>query len=1136
MSKKIDQYTHTHLHTSAGSFLDGVGKCEEYMQRAVELNQSCVAVTEHGSMASAYEFQSQGDKYGIKTILGNEMYCAEDRFRKSLTEAEREGLTATEVRDANKLRLKAPHLLLLAETDEGLQNLYRLNYYAATEGFYGKARIDLKLLAKYSKGLIATTTCVISNMARYFQNKEIDKMTGFFNDLAGIFGPDNLFIEMHPHDLDIQLEYNQVLIELFRKKYEGFKCVLANDTHYVRKEHNDTHSFLWRLNTDGRIDEAGVSTLYMASEDEMRELWHKNGHADIIGDEYLEEAIESTKTIANRCNARLDVKTLKEPQFDVPSGYKGNKEYILHLLKKGMEAKVRNNLISEKDVSKYVDRLKDELELISDKGYLDYFLITNDFTQWAYENDILMSPGRGSASGSLVCWLLGITHLDPIKYDLFFERFMNPERIKEPDIDNDFQDSRRTDVKNYVASKWGEANIASVAAYSRYSVNTLFRDLAKDKGIDYKLSNKIAKTISGHISLNKELTSFTDLMNSNAEVKNFIQSLDKKEAQDFVTTIDTLIGNVRNQTIAGGGVIISSKPLYDVMPLKKSKEGDLVTEWQIDELASMKFLKIDMLGLSTLSILKEVMDKVNITIEDLYKMPLDRELLSEDEQKYYDRAYELLRNGETYGVFQFGGSNITRCLQRMIPQNVEDIAAVNAIYRPGVIKMGALDSFLRRRNGEEESKNNHHKLFDDILAPTENIMIYQEQFIQMFNRLGLNFGQGDILRKIAESLDHKKCNEYLEENLYSHPDKLVLSLRETKAVAKKLIDNAGYLFNKSHAIGYSILAYWTIYFKAKYPAEFAEVILNHHLGEHDEIALGLTMGRRLLDEPKVTLGIINNFSKSFKVTKEEIKVGLKNVKGLGDNVLNKLWNRGTDLFPGWKTFTDFYVDNLESKMIPHNHMQTLIRLGLFDGMTFCDKEFTRKSLCEITDIYNTFTLQTKKNFKQLMEKIFDDEELSFNDLFEESKIVVLMDSFNVDPVEEYKEKELIDFELKYIGFRISENQERIQYMTDAVNNLEIKHISEYNDEDEDLSLFWTKISTVEKLTTKKGKPYANVRAEDGSSFRVWHNKLQFCEEDLVPGKIIAVKLTSDTFGRQLAWDRYSLLNEDNILKLQEELY
>ena len=1130
---KIDTFTHCHLHTSFGSFLDGVGKPTEYMKRALELGQQAVCVTEHGSMASAYEFQRAGDEYGVKTIIGNEMYCVEDRFRQGLNEKEKEGLTPTEVRVANKARLKAPHLLLLAETDEGLQNLYRLNYYAATEGFYGKPRIDLELLSKYSKGLIATTTCVISNMARYFQNKEIDKMTGFFNQLSGIFGPDNLFIEMHPHDLDIQLEYNQVLIEMFRKEYEGYRCILANDVHYVREEHKDTHNFLWRLNTDGRIDEAGVPSLYMTSEDEMRELWHNNGHGDIISDEFLEEGIESTKLIASRCNARLDVETLKEPKFSVPSGFKDSNTYILDLLKKGMEAKVKSGLIPEEEIPKYVERLKTELELISDKGYIDYFLITNDFTEWAYENEILMSPGRGSASGSLICWLLGITHLNPIKYDLFFERFMNPERIKEPDIDNDFQDTRRADVKNYVASKWGDANIASVCAYSRYSVNTLFRDLAKDKGIDFKLSNKVAKTISGHISLNKDLTTFTDLMNSNKEVRNFVNELGDKEASDFITTIDTLIGNVRNQTIAGGGVIISSQPLYEVMPLRKSKEGDLVTEWQIDELAKMKFLKIDMLGLSTLSVIMEVMKKVGLSLEDIYTMPIDRELLSTGEQVYYDKAYDLLCEGDTYGVFQFGGANITRCLQKMVPRNVEDIAAVNAIYRPGVIKLGATEAFLRRRNGQEDSVNDHHPLFDEILAPTENIMIYQEQFIQMFNLLGLNFGQGDILRKIAESVDHKKCNDYLEEHLYGYPEKMVLPLDETKAVAKKLIDGAGYLFNKSHAISYSILAYWTTYFKAKHPAEFTEVMLNSHTGQHEEIALGLTMGRKLLDNPQVSLGNINNFSKDFHVTKEDIKVGLKNIKGVGDSVLNKIIKHQPS--GGWLDFTEFYTDNLEFKMIPHNGLKVLIELGLFDGLSFCGMQFSRKALCEITDVYNTFYTQTKKNFKLLMVKLFDDEEMVFEDLLHGKHLPKLMDAFQMNGKEEFTEKELIDFELEYIGFRVSENIERIKYFTEIVKSLEFQHISEFDDDDESNQLFWTKISTVELLKTKKGKPYANVRAEDGSSFRVWHNKLQYCADELVPGKIIAVKLTSDNFGRSLSWDRNSLLTEDNLLKLQDEL-
>jgi len=1133
MSKReIKGFQHLHLHSSYGSLLDAVSKPIAYCEKAANIGQGAIGVTEHGSCASHFAFNQAGKKTDTHIIYGNEFYWAADREQRGLTDEEKEGKTPTESREENKSRLRKAHLLLLAETQEGLDNIYRLNYHANQSGFYGKPTIDNTILRQFNKGIIATTTCVISPMARMLQNHKVDDMSVWFEDMLDIFGNDRFFLELHPHDLDIQREYNQVLIEVFRKKYD-VKTLLANDVHYVDENLHETHNFLWRLNTDGKFDEAGIDKLHFATEEEMIKKWYDSGMDDIIEDEYLYEGIESTKEIASRCHAELDTETVKEPKFTVPNGYKDNKTYMLELLQKGMTDKVKSNLIPENEIPVYVDRLKIELELIADKGYLDYFLITNDFTQWAYENDILMSPGRGSASGSLICWLLGITHLNPIKYDLFFERFMNPERIKEPDIDNDFQDNRRADVKNYVASKWGDANIASVCAYTRYSVNTLFRDLAKDKGIDFKLSNKIAKTISGHISLNKDLTTFTDLMNSNKEVREFVSSLEKKEAEDFITTIDTLVGNLRNQTIAGGGVIISTQPLYDVMPLRKSKEGDLVTEWQIDELASMKFLKIDMLGLSTLSVIMEVMKKIDMSIEDLYTMSIDRELLNEEEQKYYDRAYDLLCEGDTYGVFQFGGANITRCLQKMVPRNVEDIAAVNAIYRPGVIKLGATEAFLRRRNGQEEAINDHHPLFNDILKPTENIMIYQEQFIQMFNLLGLNFGQGDILRKFAESMDHKKCNEYLEEHLFPHPDKMVLSVDETRSVAKKLIDNAGYLFNKSHAISYSILAYWTTYFKAKHPAEFTEVMLNNHTGQHEEIALGLTMGRRLLDNPVVSLGDINTFSKDFSVTKDSITIGLKNIKGLGDSVLNKIQTNKPS--GGWLDFTEFYRDNLEFKMIPHNGLKLLIQLGLFDGLHFCGKEHSRKMLCDIMDIYNTFSLQTKKNFKTVMVKLFDDEEIQFDDLISGRYLPTLLDAFKITE-DEYTERELIDFELEGVGFRVSENVERIKMMTELVNYLEFRHISEYDEEEENSPHFWTKISTVEKLRTKKGKPYANVRAEDGSSFRVWHNKLQYCEDELIPGKIIAVKLTSDNFGRSLAWDRNSLLTEESLLKLQQELY
>ena len=1130
---KVDTFTHLHLHTTY-SMLDGVGKAKDYAQRCAELGMQACAITDHGTMAGLFEFYTEMTKVGVKPILGNEMYAVEDMYQRGLTESEREGLTATEVREKNKLRLRSPHLLLLAENDIGLKNLFRLNYYANTEGYYGKPRIDLDLLEKYSEGIIATTTCVISNMARYLQAKQTDKMTAWFDRMLGIFGEDNLFIELHPHDLDIQKDYNVALIELFRKKYENVKCVLANDVHVVLKQHDKVHDFLWRMNTDGKFDEAGVHTLYLANEEEMRALWYDNGYGDLIADEYLEEAIESTKHIASRCNAKLDMETLKEPKFETPDGFEDNREYIVHQLKKGMQEKLEAGQIKEEDIPEYTTALKKELDLVADKGYIDYFLITQDFCKFAYDNDILMSPGRGSASGALLCWLLGITHLNPIKYNLFFERFMNPTRIKEPDIDNDFSDKDREKVKEYVASKWGDANIASVCAYARYSANTLFRDLAKDKELPFQESNKIAKTISGHISLNKDMASFSEIMNDKPEVRKFVQEMDKDEADDFVETIDVLNGNARNQTIAAGGVIISSSPLYDMMPLRKTKDDVLVTEWQIDELASMKFLKIDMLGISTLSVLKDVMDKVGMNIADLYNMPLDREVLSEEEQVYYDKAFQLLCDGQTFGVFQFAGSNITRVLQQSRPKTIEDIAAVNAIYRPGVIKMGALDAFIRRKNGQEDPTNDHHPMYEEILEPTQGIMIYQEQFIQMFSMLGLSFGEGDILRKTAESLDKKKCNAYLEEHLYSSPEKLILSLEETKKVADKLIENAGYLFNKSHAISYSILAYWTSYFKAKYPAEFIEVLCNHSADDHDEIALCLSMARDLLDNPEITLGNINNFSLDFKVTKDEFMVGLLGVKGLGKTVLNKIKNHMPSA-GGWLDYTEFLQDNFQHKMVSANDLKMLISLGLFDGLVFCGRDYTRKALVDITDIYyNLFNLP-KRDLKKICEKVFDDDSLTLKDLIRSDRLESLIKVFNINTEEEYNEVEVITNELEYVGFRVTENRERWEQMTSVVKEMGVTHISDFDDDAESHDHVWLTVRTVEMLKTKKGKPYANVRADDGSSFRVWHNKLQYHTDDLIPGKVLIVKLNADTFGRSIAWDRGALVGEEKILELRQQL-
>ena len=365
MRDKINSFTHLHLHSAFGSLQDGVGKPVDYCEKAANIGQKALAITEHGSCASHFAFHQAGKSTDTHIIYGNEFYFTADHTLRGLTDEEKDGLTPTETREANKLRLRKSHLLLLAETNEGLENIYRLNYHANMSGFYGKPTIDIPLLRKYNKGVIATTTCVISPMARMLQSKKIDDMSVWFEDMLEIFGKDRFFIELHPHALDIQREYNQVLIEMFRKNYD-VKTLLANDVHYVEQDHQETHNFLWRLNTDGKFDEAGIDKLHFATEEEMIQKWYDSGMGEIIADEYLYEGIESTKTIANRCNAQLDVDTLKEPKFSVPSGFNDSKTYILDLLKKGMESKVKSNLIPEDEIPLYIDRLKTELDLIAD--------------------------------------------------------------------------------------------------------------------------------------------------------------------------------------------------------------------------------------------------------------------------------------------------------------------------------------------------------------------------------------------------------------------------------------------------------------------------------------------------------------------------------------------------------------------------------------------------------------------------------------------------------------------------------------------------------------------------------------------------------------------------------------------------
>tara|TARA_R110000744_G_scaffold10686_3_gene33130 strand:- start:401 stop:1828 length:1428 start_codon:yes stop_codon:yes gene_type:complete len=473
----------------------------------------------------------------------------------------------------------------------------------------------------------------------------------------------------------------------------------------------------------------------------------------------------------------------------------------------------------------------------------------------------------------------------------------------------------------------------------------------------------------------------------------------------------------------------------------------------------------------------------------------------------------------------------------MNPMNLEHIAAVNAIYRPGVIKSGAMEAFLRRRNGEEESVNDYHPLFDDILSTTENIMIYQEQFIQMFNKLGLDFGKSDILRRIAETGDKEACYKYLDDNLYCDLDRMVLTKDETNDIASKVIEAAGYLFNKSHAISYSQLAYWTAYMKGKYPDKFVEVMFNHYHGDHDNQAINLNMAKRLLDEPDVSLGDINKFVKDYKVVGDIITIGIKSVIGIGDSVIKKIENNRP--MGGWLTFDEFNEDNHYKKIVSHKNLQILIKLGMFDTIPIngSGMVLTRKALCDVAEIIGKVSVLSKKKLNDFLNKIYGTEITNKNliEMLSAKHIVTLFDEFGITPEDEYTDDEIVGFEIDYLGFRLTEDIEKNKLLKGMTGEMGIEHISSIEDVEGELNHCWTIIQSIEKLKTKNGKPYANVRTDDGSSFRVWWNKLQYIDSYLVPGKLVVVKLNSDTFGRSLAHGRSSFMNEKEIINLYDKV-
>ena len=839
-------FVHLHLHTEY-SLLDGCCRIERLLDAALEKGQTAVAITDHGVMYGAIEFYKAAKKRGIKPIIGCEVYVApRTRFDKQ-----------------KALDSDYSHLLLLCENNEGYQNLIKLVSAGFTEGFYSKPRVDRELLQKYNKGIIALSACLAGEIPKALLNGDYEKAKETAIWYKSVFGENNFFLEMQNHNLPEQQTINPYMIKLSRDT--GIPLVATNDVHYIEKSDAFMHKVLLCVQTGSKINEKNslefkTEEFYLKTAQEM---------AQVFPD--VPEALENTVKIAERCNVEFEFGKIKLPFFDT-----GGVDHFEYFRNKCYEGLCRNyGKTPDKAV---VDRLEYELSVINKMGYVDYYLIVWDFVNYAKSHNIPVGPGRGSGAGSIAAYCMGITGIDPIKYDLLFERFLNPERVSMPDFDIDFCYVNRQRVIDYVIEKYGSDHVAQIVTFGTMAARNAVRDVGRAMDIPYAVCDKTAKlipqsvgmTLSRAIEGSKELR---DLYEGDSQIKSLLDMAIKVE------------GMPRHASTHAAGVVISDKPVSDYVPLATNDEA-VVTQYTMTALDELGLLKMDFLGLRNLTVIADTEAAVRKFEPDFSAddIPMDDE-----------DTFRMMSEGFTDGVFQFESDGMKNVLRRFHPESIEDLIAIISLYRPG--PMDSIPRYINNRHNPQDIKYDTPFL-EPILKVTYGCIVYQEQVMQIFRSLGGYFlGRADIVRRAMSKKKHDVMARERNAFVYGEKDENGNVLCEgavkrgvSEKVAQKIFDEmsafSSYAFNKSHAAAYAVVAYRTAYLKCHYPAEYLASLLTSVLENTDKISAYTAECRRM--GIKILPPSVNESAANFTATKDGIRFGLLAVKNLGQALINRL--------------------------------------------------------------------------------------------------------------------------------------------------------------------------------------------------------------------------------------------------------
>ena len=951
-------FTHLHVHTEY-SLLDGSNKIKEYVDRVKALGMDSAAITDHGVMYGVIDFYRAARAAGINPILGCEVYVAPgSRFD----------------REAGSGDDRYYHLVLLAENNQGYSNLMKIVSKGFVEGFYYKPRVDLSLLEKYHEGIIALSACLAGEVARFLTRGMYEDAKKAALRYQDIFGKGNFFLELQDHGIPEQQNVNQQLLKMHRET--GIDLVATNDVHYTLAEDAQPHDVLLCLQTGKKLaDEDRMryegGQYYVKSPEEMERLFP-----------YAPEALENTHKIAQRCHVEIEFGVTKLPKFDVPEGYT-SWEYLNELCFRGLEERYQP-VTEELKV-----RLNYELSTIRNMGYVDYFLIVWDFIKYARDHDIMVGPGRGSAAGSLVAYTLGITQLDPIRYDLLFERFLNPERVSMPDIDVDFCFERRQEVIDYVRRKYGDDCVVQIVTFGTLAARGVIRDVGRVMDLPYAQVDTIAKMIPQELNI-----TIDKALQMNPEFKKAYE--EQKEIHDLIDTAKRLEGLPRHTSMHAAGVVISQKDVSEYVPLSRASDGSIVTQFTMTTLEELGLLKMDFLGLRTLTVIQNAVH----LIEQDAGVKLDMQHIDYNDKKVLDS----LGTGRSDGVFQLESAGMKNFMKELKPQSLEDVIAGISLYRPG--PMDFIPQYIRGKNRPDTIKYDCPQL-EPILKPTYGCIVYQEQVMQIVRNLaGYTLGRSDLVRramskKKAAVMEKERQNFVYGNEAEGVPGCIANGISEQTAnkIYDDMIDFAKYAFNKSHAAAYAVVSYQTAFLKYYYPVEFMAALMTSVIEMPTKVAEYIQVCRQM--NIKILPPDVNRGAYGFSVDNGAIRYGLSAIKSVGRPVINALVEERevNGEYRSLKNFIERLTGTVNKRAI-----ENFIKAGALD----CLEGNRRQKMLVYSQIVDSIAQEKKNSFAgqmSLFDLVSDEEKKEYE--------------IRMPDVEEYDKEMILAFEKDVLGIYLS---------------------------------------------------------------------------------------------------------------------